>query len=247
MINLECVSSFLRELGYSDIEISVLIEQIKHFDEEADNRDVIVEEYLNNSCINKIVDEIVSPINFYFKHKRDLAILDIGVGSGIFTAKIRDRLIDLDFQPNIYGLDISPRMLKVLSRKNIIGIWGVADKIPESIALNSRYFGLNIPSKFDVAVSILAFHHFHDPEAVLKSVRSILQGHGLLIIIDILRYEFDVLKRELKDIHPGFTIREIISYAKNIFPIVDARIINEVHCRVSNYRIGLFKAILRTC
>ena len=246
MIDVDQVRVLLKELGYTEEDIAILIEQVEHFEGEARERDAIVEEYLGKECIERIVGEIIAPINSRFRVKGELFVLDVGAGSGTFTSRVRDMLTGMGFNPYVYGLDISPGMLDALSRKGIVAVWGVADRIKESIRLNSRYLGLDVPDRFDVVMSTLAFHHFPDPLSVLRSIHSVLRIDGVAVIIGVLRHGYEALRDELKDVHLGFSVDEFSSYAREVFPLVDVEVLDGVYCRVSGYEVGLFKAVLRT-
>lgn len=245
MIGIDMVERLLNRLGYSDAEVSLLMKQVNHFDGEAPQRDNIVREYLGDYCIERVVREIIHSITVYIQGGKCISILDVGAGSGTLTVKIRDGLRDLGMDAVIYGLDISPKMLDELSRKNIIPIWGVADRIRECIELNSELLGVEVPDVFDVVISTLALHHFNNPSTVLRSIRDVLAKDGVAIIIDILEHDLHMLRDELMDIHLGFSIDSIRSIAEEVFPIIETEIIDSVYCRISDYKVGLFKVVLR--
>ena len=245
MIETGVVESLLKRLGYSDDEVSALIEQIIHFDGEAPNRDNIVMEYLGSECIERIVQEVVEPITVYFEPGSRLRILDLAAGSGTFTVRIRDKLASSGFNVDMYGLDISPGMLSELVKKGISGVWGVADRIRDSILLWREYLGSDAPLEYDVVFSTLALHHFHDPVAVFRSIREVLVDGGLVVVVGVLKHEFGELRDELKDVHLGFSIDEVVSMVNEVFSMVDARVIDDVYCRVGGYMVGLYRAVMK--
>lgn len=245
MISIDDVESLLRRLGYGDREVESLLKQINYFDNEASHRDDIVREYLGDYCIERIVREIVDSIIINIRGGRLISILDVGAGSGTLTTRIRDKLVGEGYDVEIYGFDASPKMLLELKGKNIIPLWGVADRILDCIKLNREVLGCDAPSLFDVVISTLAFHHFHNPSAVLRSIEEVLAEDGVVIIVDILEHDLYMLRDEMMDVHLGFSIDSIRSIAGAVFPFIDTEVIDSVYCRISDYKVGLFKAVLR--
>ncbi len=241
--NRENIRVFLRRIGFNEEEIGILMEQIEFFDAEAPERDNIVREYLGEACIEEVVEEIVGSIDIHMKKKR-LSILDVGAGSGTFTRRIRDRLIDIGFDVDVYGLDISPKMLRKLGEKGVKPVWGSADRILESIKLNNELFKMDIPTRFDVVVSTLALHHFRDPHRVLRSIGDVLSEDGVAVIVDVLKHGHDMLIHKLRDLHPGFTVDTIKTIASDVFGYVETGVLHDVYCTVYGYKVGMFKAVM---
>ena len=243
MISLNKIKFFLKELGYSDSALKDLMEQIRFFEEEAAKRDVIIKEYFHEECLNAIINTVTEEI---LRHKTEVYnILDVGAGSGFFTDRIRRNLGNHGLIPKIYGLDITPSMLRELAKKDIIPIWGAADKIKESILLNNIHFGLEAPGKYDVIISTLALHHFHSPKSVLSSMKSVLNNEGLVIIVDILKHDNDGLHDKLRDIHLGFDTGDILDLASGLYHYVKVDRLDNVYCYVDGLKVGLFKAVMK--
>jgi|Deesub1362B_J571_1020462.scaffolds.fasta_scaffold00023_102 SAM-dependent methyltransferase len=242
-LNIDLVEELLRRLGLDSKEIGGLMEQIDFFEEEASQRDHIVKDYFGDECVSAVIDELyreISRVGVKYPY-----ILDVGAGSGFFTNIVKLRLRESGFKPYIYGLDISPGMLSELEKKGITPIWGVADKISESIFLNNEYFDTQIPLRYDIVISTLALHHFHSPRDVLRSMRSVLRESGEVIILDVLKHGYEDLHEKLKDVHLGFDVEEIRNLAREIFPVVDVDILDGVYCRVDDTEVGLFKALMK--
>lgn len=235
------VKEFLKKLGFDESSVNELIEQIEYFEGEAPQRDDIVRDYLREECIETIVNDIVEEI--LKLNKENIKLLDVAAGSGFFTERIKKKLEERGVKADVYALDITPSMLRRLNEKGITPIWGVAEKIHESIEVANEHYGINAPKEFDVVLSTLAFHHFLKPEIVLKSMKSVLKESGKVIIVDILKHEHEEFKETLKDTHLGFTLEEIEGLASRIFPKVRAQYI-DAYCEVDDVIVGLYKAVL---
>ncbi len=237
---IEEIRGFLGELGFKEKTTNEFIEQIKHFEEEAQNRDEIVKEYLKNDCIDKIVEEIVGDI--LTLNKKNVTMLDVAAGSGFFTSKIKERLGEEGVQAKIYGFDITPSMLERLEEKKITPIWGIAEKIKESIEIANKCSNSDFPEMFDGVISTLAFHHSLNPENVLKSMRNVVKEGGKTVIIDVLKHEHREFRETLKDTYLGFTLDEMRELASNIFEEVKVKRM-DIYCEVHGKTAGFFKAV----
>ncbi|WP_308700750.1 class I SAM-dependent methyltransferase [Pyrococcus yayanosii] len=215
ILSVDDVRDFLKKLGFDEGSANELIKQIEYFEREAPRRDDIVRDYLSEECIETIVEEIVEEI--LKLNKESIRLLDVAAGSGFFTERIKRKLVERGVKADVYALDITPGMLKRLDEKGITPIWGVAEKIRESIEIANEHCGINAPREFDVVLSTLAFHHFLNPEEVLKSMKSVLTENGRVIIIDVLKHEHEEFKETLKDTHLGFSLEDIKEIGSKIF------------------------------
>ncbi|ASJ12647.1 class I SAM-dependent methyltransferase [Thermococcus thioreducens] len=238
--SIEEIRTFLEKLGFGKGEVNELVEQIEYFETEAPERDDIVRDYLRDECIERLVEEIVREV--LKLGRKDVRILDVAAGSGFFTERVKRKLEEKGIKVEVYGFDITPSMLKRLKEKGITPIWGVAEKIRESIEIANEHYGLNVPEKFDVVVSTLAFHHFLNPEAVLGSMKDVLAGGGKAVIIDVLKHRHGEFRETLKDTHLGFSTEEIREMGLRVFKNVEARPLG-LHCEVDGVLIGLYKAV----
>ncbi|WGS65593.1 class I SAM-dependent methyltransferase [Marinitoga aeolica] len=234
------VERLIEKLGYKELAKKELLEQIKHFEEEAPMRDDIVRSYLEDKCINIIVEEIVSETEKLGRKK--VIFLDVAAGSGFFTEKIMKKLNERDIETFPYALDLTPSMLKRLKKRNIKAVWGIAERIEESIKVSNDYYNTHNSIKFDVIISTLAFHHFLEPEKALKSMKKVLKENGKVIIIDILKHEHVEILENLKDTRPGYSLKEIKNIGNKIFRKVNVEPL-EAYCMVNNKKINLYKAI----
>ncbi|USH00141.1 methyltransferase domain-containing protein [Thermococcus argininiproducens] len=234
------VKGFLKKLGFDEKSAKELVEQIEYFEIEAPERDDIVREYLRDECIETIVNDIVKEILKLNKGK--IKLLDVAAGSGFFTERVKRKLEEKDVKVEVYGFDITPSMLKRLNEKGITPIWGVAEKIKESIEIANEHYSINAPKEFDIVLSTLAFHHFLNPNGVLESMKSVLKESGRVIIVDVLKHEHEELKETLKDTHLGFSLEEIKEMGSKIFKEVKASYM-DVYCEVGDAIVGLYKAV----
>jgi len=238
------IKNILESLGYSQEYIDHFIRQIKHFEDEAPRRDEIVESYLSKEEIETIVKEIVEEIDI--AKKEQIYILDVGAGSGYFTTKIKQKLKEKGAENIcIYGLDITPSMLRKLAEKEIIPLWGIAENLAECIKKTTSKQKIEIPEKFDYIISILAFHHFLDLEKVLTNIKEIIKQNGKVIIIDILKYQNEELMKKLEDPKPGLDPKELEIVARKIFKNTKMKLLENVDCCAENVTVNLFKAVFK--
>jgi len=234
------VKEFLKKLGFDEKSARELVEQIEYFETEAPERDDIVRDYLRDECIERLVEEIAREV--LRLGRKEVRILDVAAGSGFFTERVKKRLESMGVLTEVYGLDITPSMLKRLKEKGITPVWGVAERIGDSIRIANDHYGLDVPEKFDVVVSTLAFHHFLNPEAVLGSMRDVLVEDGKVVIIDVLKHRHDEFRETLKDTHLGFSIEEMREMGLRVFKNAEVRPLG-LHCEVDGILIGLYKAV----
>ncbi len=240
MSGIEEIRAFLERLGFDEKAVNELVEQIEYFETEAPERDDIVRDYLRDECIERLVEEIAREV--LRLGRKEVRILDVAAGSGFFTERVKRKLEEKGIKLEIYGFDITPSMLKRLKEKGITPVWGVAERIRDSIRIANDHYGLDVPEKFDVVVSTLAFHHFLNPEEVLRSIRDVLEDGGKAVIIDVLKHGHGEFKDTLKDTHLGFSIEEIRGMGLRVFKNAEVRPLG-LHCEVDGILIGLYKAV----
>ena len=237
---IEEIRAFLERLGFDEKAVNELVEQIEYFETEAPERDDIVRDYLRDECIERLVEEIAREV--LRLGRKEVRILDVAAGSGFFTERVKRKLEEKGIKVEVYGFDITPSMLKRLKEKGITPVWGVAERIRDSIRIANDHYGLDVPEKFDVVVSTLAFHHFLNPEEVLRSIRDVLEDGGKAVIIDVLKHGHDEFKDTLKDTHLGFSIEEMRGMGLRVFKKAEVRPLG-LHCEVDGILIGLYKAV----
>ena len=143
--------------------------------------------------------------------RNNLNILDVGCGTG-------DSLILLSkfkFKLNLYGLDLSEKMIK-RARKKLNGkaILKIGDVENLPFKANS----------FDYVLNTEAFHHFPNPDKAVKEIYRILKKEGKLILADI-TFESLFIKRIFKLLEPGhvkiYTKKEFNDlFVKNKFKVL---------------------------
>ncbi|MEX0974868.1 MAG: class I SAM-dependent methyltransferase [Bacillota bacterium] len=102
---------------------------------------------------------------------RSLRILDIGIGTGLLTERMPQKM-------DLYGIDISPKMMDKIREKGL----------PVQLKVGSF---LDIPfpdSHFDRIVSTFAFHHLtpEEKEKAYAEMHRVLKPDGFIIIGDFM-------------------------------------------------------------
>lgn len=119
-------------------------------------------------------EEIVARL----KLKPGMSVADIGAGTGLFT-----RLFARAVKPGrVYAVDIAKKFVDTIVRDararglaNIVGV--VNDQT-----------GARLPkASIDLAFLADTYHHFEQPQAMLRSIRGALRPGGRLVVIDFRR------------------------------------------------------------
>ena len=159
------------------------------------------------------------------KHCRageDLKVLDLGCGTGSFTARLAGRF------PNVAGVDLSPKCVAAAARRYPHIAFSAGDA--ESLPYPDR--------SFDIVTLFGVLHHFPRREDALKEPRRLLKDGGVLFTYDpninnpffwvrysersplrstgnITKNEILFAKRELGQVlaNAGFRVRELKSIA----------------------------------
>lgn len=102
-------------------------------------------------------------------------LLDVGCGTGEILKQIAEK----NQGAQLYGLDMSPKMLQMAMnkdvRKKITYVCGDAEKLPFE------------DDMFDVLLTSESFHHYPNPEQALGEFCRVLKPNGKLILCDMYR------------------------------------------------------------
>ena len=234
----------LTELGAQDPEL--LVNGIRHFTQkEARKRDKIVLGYFGEKGIRQIVDTVATKLNLQPELKQTAQILDVGAGSGLFTAQIASKLKKHLPKASFYAMDATPAMLLAIEKKKegITPFFGIAENVAGSIRKSKEY--ATIPNQFDAVFSTLVLHHCTEIDKFFKSLREVLKPSGKAVIIDMCTHSFTEFKTEMGDVHLGFDPEQIEKAARKVFSKVTVEKLPGIYCSSSGRRAELFVATLR--
>lgn len=237
------LQELLEELEVSRIE--TLMEEVKHFTEkEAKRRDKIVLCYFGEDGIERIVSSIVQNLLSPPKLRENAKVLDVGAGSGFFTARVVDKLRRHLPEAAFYAMDLTPAMLHVLAAKTpkITPFLGVAENLRGSVEQARKY--LNIPKKFDAIFSTLMLHHCLNVERVFESFRKAVEANGKVVVVDLCKHSFEEFREEMGDLHLGFEPELLKGIAEKHFSKVQVKKIPGIRCTNSGRSAELFVAVM---
>jgi ubiquinone/menaquinone biosynthesis C-methylase UbiE len=221
---------------------ATLAKTVEHFTvKEAEKRDRIVLSYFGEAGVPRIVEAVTEQLKPIALRKGS-NVLDVGAGSGFFTAKIAERFP----QANFCAMDVTPAMLQALNRKKL-GIktfLGIAENIPASITEAKAY--ADIPAKFDAAFSTLMLHHSVEPAIVFASLKNVLKKNSKAVILDMCKHTFTEFQTEMQDVHLGFDLEAIQKIAQQHFTNVTITKMPGISCSSSGRSAELFTATLNT-
>ena len=234
------LQQLFKKLGAANPE--TLAKTVTHFTtKEAKKRDKIVLCYFGENGVNRIVEAITERLLSVPKLRKGSNILDLGAGSGFFTAKIAERIPNFNF----YAMDATPAMLLALSKKKvgITPFLGVAENIEASIEEAKGY--AETPDKFDAVFSTLMLHHSAKPEKVFESIKKILKKQGKAVVLDLCEHKFEEFKTEMGDIHLGFKLDDVRKMAKEYFSEVEIKKMPVIGCHCSGRSAEIFIVSMR--
>jgi len=99
------------------------------------------------------------------------SILDIGCGTGAILKKLLEQNHTID----AYGIDLSSNMIEVAKRK-LNGSANLLVGDAENLPYNAH--------SFDVVMCTDSFHHYPDPDRVIREIYRVLCTRGTLILSD---------------------------------------------------------------
>jgi predicted methyltransferase len=109
----------------------------------------------------------------------DMAVADIGAGTGLFT-RLFSRQVGA--MGKVYAVDISrpfvENILRVNRQQGLMNIEGVVNS-PGDAMLDA--------ASIDLAFTVDTYHHFEYPRSMLASIHKALRPGGRLIVIDFIK------------------------------------------------------------
>ncbi|MEM2521786.1 MAG: class I SAM-dependent methyltransferase [Candidatus Bathyarchaeia archaeon] len=237
------LNKLFEALGASDPKL--LAKEVEYFTvEEAERRDEMLIKYFGADGISQIVNRTVKLLFDPPRPSAGAKVLDVGAGTGFFTAKIAEEVHAKLPQVTFYAMDATPSMLLTLARKHasLKPFVGLAENIEGSIAEARRFF--DVPEKFDAVLSTLMLHHIVEPAKVFQSIRRVLRGNGKAVIVDLCDHRFEEFKTKMGDVHLGFKPENIHEMASKAFPKVRVERIDGIVCECSGRRVDVFFAYM---
>lgn len=240
------MKDFLKGLKVSNPK--TLEEATAYFTEkEALVRSEILSSYFGEKGINTIIQTTTKELTGLQEGSN---ILDIGAGTGFFTAAIKRRL---GKHLNFYAMDLTRAMLLAglehMEKHGIIPFLGAAEQIKESIKLSNSYYERSrvaIPSVYQGIISILTLHHCEDIDRVFKSIHSVMDRRANCIVIDLCEHPFTEFKQKMRDVHLGFSPDWIKEKAAKVFGEVKVERLPGIECKESGRAAELFVALMKS-
>jgi ubiquinone/menaquinone biosynthesis C-methylase UbiE len=105
---------------------------------------------------------------------RPLTMLDVGCGTGLFAARVRDALPHV----TVWGVDLVPKMLRKgqgrwkAHRGHIFPVQADSERLPFA------------SETFDIVTCANSFHHYPHQDRAVAEMRRVLRPGGRLLIID---------------------------------------------------------------
>ena len=222
-----------------------LANAVEHFTvKEAKKRDAITLGYFGEEGTKRIVDAVTERL--IPSLRAGSKVLDVGAGSGFFTAKIAKAVLSRIPKVTFYAMDATPAMLLALQKKHadLVPFWGIAENIKGSLREVSSY--LLVPDRFDAVFSTLMLHHSAKPEKVFESIQKILTPEGTAVILDLCEHKFEEFRTELADVHLGIKLDYIKDWAEAEFSSAQIAKIPGISCSSSGRAAEIFVASMKS-
>jgi ubiquinone/menaquinone biosynthesis C-methylase UbiE len=146
----------------------------------------------------------------------DMAVADIGAGTGLFTRLIADRVGP---KGRVYAVDISPAFLKYIADE------AKRRKQPQIQTVLGTQEVTNLPAgAVDVAFLCDTYHHLEHPETLLASIHRALRPGGRLVMVEFDRsrpVSSDFVKKHVRADKKQF-LSEIAAAGFTPIPVRDA-------------------------
>lgn len=103
-------------------------------------------------------------------------LLDVGCGTGEILNRIAGKYQNVQ----LYGIDISPKMLQIAKKKDVMRnkieyVWGDAENLPFD------------NDTFDILLTSESFHHYPNPRQAMREFSRVLKPEGKIILCDMYR------------------------------------------------------------
>jgi SAM-dependent methyltransferase len=114
----------------------------------------------------------------------NLAVADVGAGSGYFTVRLAARVGSAG---RVYANDLQPEMLKMLAarlaRENVRNVTLVPGAVDDP----------KLPaSSIDLVLMVDVYHEFAEPQKMLRGIRTALKPGGRLVLLEYRKEDPDV-------------------------------------------------------
>ncbi|HEV8360535.1 MAG TPA: methyltransferase domain-containing protein [Candidatus Thermoplasmatota archaeon] len=222
-----------------------LARNVAHFTErEAAERDAIVLGYLGEDGARQVTEAIVEALLAAGAMNPAPALLDIGAGSGFFTARVEEALRARGLRPRMFAMDATPAMLRVLGAKGVraVPFLGAFEDLEGSVREARKLQPL--PELFDGAFSTLALHHCSDPALLLAGAARVLRFGAPLALVDLVEHDLERF-RAMGDLHLGFPPERIAALALEHFHTARVEALPGCRCTGDGGSVQLFLADLR--
>jgi len=238
------LEQLFKKLGAANSE--TLAKAVQHFTvKEAEKRDKIILGYFGEEGVNRIVEAVTEKLLSAPSLRKGSSVLDVGAGSGFFTAKIAKNINSKIPNVKFFAMDATPAMLISLAKKEpyVTPFLGIAENIQASAKEATAY--AEIPEKFDAAFSTLMLHHSVRPAKVFESISEVLTDNGKAVILDLCEHKFAEFKTEMEDVHLGFKLEDIRKKATEYFSKVTIEKMPGIGCTCSGRSAEIFVATMR--
>lgn len=140
-------------------------------------------------------------------------VADVGAGSGYFTLKMAGIVGPTG---RVYATDIQQEMLDIIRAK-----MGSAPLTNVTLVLGTDEDPKLPAGTIDMALMVDVYHELHEPQAVLKNLRTALKPGGRLVLIEYREedpavpiqrlHKMSVQTARLEVEHEGFTLSRVVS------------------------------------